>query len=125
SQNLFLLPAVTLSSLLRVLVAACTMLALSALSKSSRYVAILYAGVIFFSEALFGVLRIIAGSSRVAWVSISANMEQVNDAIFRITPRYEAPVTVSVLVLAGLIAVSISVLERRVRGVEVVSLAAR
>lgn len=120
-QNLFLLPAITLASLVRGLVAASTMLALSALSKSSRYVAILYAGAVFFTEALFAVLRIVVGSSRVAWVSISANLEQVTDAIFRVTPRYDAPVTVSFFVLAGLVVLSISVLERRVKGVEVVS----
>lgn len=120
-DNLFLVPAIVLASLVRVLVAASTMLALSALSKSSRYVAILYAGAVFFTEALFGVLRVVLGSTRVAWVSITANLEQVTDAIFRATPRYETPVIVSALVLAGLVAISISVLERRVRGVEVVS----
>ena len=40
--------------------------------------------------------------------------------VFRQPPRYETPVLVSILVLAGLLAVSISVLERRVRGVEIV-----
>jgi ABC-2 type transport system permease protein len=120
-QNLFLIPAVTLGSLVRVLVSACTMLALSALSKSSRFVAVLYAGAIFFTDAIFGVLRIIVGSSRVAWVSVTANIDQVTDAIFRSHPRHETPVAVSILVLAGLLAISISVLERRVRGVEVVS----
>jgi ABC-2 type transport system permease protein len=120
-HNLFLIPAITLASLLRVFVSAFTMLALSSLSKSSRYVAIMYAGAIFFTEAVFGVLRLIMGSTRVAWVSITANLEQVTDAIFFRTPRYETPVIVALLVLLGLVAVSISVLERRVRGVEVVS----
>jgi len=45
----------------------------------------------------------------------------VTDVIFRQTPRYEMPWLVSLLVLAGLVAVSISVLELRVKGVEVVS----
>jgi ABC-2 type transport system permease protein len=120
-DNLFLLPAVTLASLIRVLVSAFTMLALSSLSKSSRYVGILYAGAIFFTDALFGVLRVIVGSTRVGWVSITANVEQVTDVIFRVTPRYQVPVVVSILVLVGLVVVSISILERRVRGVEVVS----
>jgi hypothetical protein len=115
------IPAVVLASLARVLVAAFTMLALSSLSKSARYVAILYTGVIFFTEAIYGVLRLVTGSTRVAWVSITGNLSVVTDAIFRQPARYDTPVVVSVLVLAGLIAVSISVLERRVRGVEVVS----
>jgi hypothetical protein len=120
-HNLFLIPALTLASFLRVFVAAFTMLALSSLSKSSRYVAIMYAGAIFFTDALYGVLRLILGSTRVAWVSISGNIEQVSDAIFRLPHRYETPVLVSLLVLLGLVALSISVLERRVRGVEIVA----
>lgn len=119
--NLHVIPAVMLACLMRVVVSACTMLALSSLSKSTRYVAILYAGAIFFTEAVYGVLAFITGSTRVAWVSISGNMENITDALFRQPHRYDTPVTVSVLVLLGLLAVSLSVLERRVRGVEIVS----
>jgi hypothetical protein len=36
--------------------------------------------------------------------------------IFRLTPRYSTPWQVSLIVIIGLIALSISVLERRVRG---------
>ncbi len=114
-------PAVILACLIRVLVAALTMLALSSLSKSARYVAMLYAGVVFFSEALYLVLRLVTGSTRVAWVSVTGNFSVVPDAIFQQPPRYDTPVIVSILVLAALMALSISVLERRVRGVEVVS----
>jgi len=120
-NNFFVVPAVILASLIQVIVASFTMLALSSLSKSSRYVALLYTGAIFFTEALFNALRIITGSTRVAWVSITANLNQVVDVIFRVPARYETPVIVSVLVLLALVVVSISVLERRVKGVEVVS----
>ena len=65
-------------------------------------------------------LRAITTSTRVAWVSITGNLEQVTDAIFRQPLRYEAPLMVCILVLLGLVVVSISVLERRVRGVEIV-----
>ena len=118
--NLHVIPAVVLACLIRVAVASCAMLAMSSLSKSTRYVAILYTGIIFFTEAMFGVLAVVTGSTRVAWVSISANLENITDTLFRQPHRYDAPVTVSVLVLLGLLAVSISVLERRVRGVEIV-----
>ncbi len=121
-ENAFLIPAVILGSLIRVLVCAFTILALSSLSKSSRFVAMMFAGAIFFTEALFGVLRAMTlGSTRLAWVSITANIDQVIDAVFRTPPHYESPIIVSVFVLTGLITLSISVLERRVRGVEVVS----
>ena len=115
-SNLYVIPAVVLASLVRVLVASFAMLALSSLSKSTRYVAMLYAGAIFFTEAMF--LRAARSSpDRPASPGspFTANLENVTDVIFRQTPRYDTPVIVSVLVLAGLIAVSVSVLERRVR----------
>ena len=120
-KNLYLVPSVILGSLVQVIVASTTMLALSSLSKSSRYAALLYTGAIFFTDAVFNAMRIINGSTRMAWISISANMSQVTDAIFRQPLKYETPWIVSLLVLLALVAVSISVLERRVRGVEVVS----
>lgn len=121
SANLFIIPAVLLSSLVTVAVASFTMLALSSLSKSSRFVALMYTGTIFFTAAMFNALRVITGSTRVAWISITANLEQVNDVIFRKAPRFEVPTVICVLVLLALVVVSISVLERRVRGVEVVA----
>lgn len=119
-QNAFVIPAITLASIMRVAVVACTMLALSSLSKSSRYAAVLFTGAIFFTQAVFGVLQAITGSTRMAWISLTASLDQVTDAIFRQPLRYETPVVVSVLVMLGLVVLSISVLERRVRGVEVV-----
>jgi ABC-type transport system involved in multi-copper enzyme maturation permease subunit len=120
-KNLFLFPAITLASLVEVLLASFTMLALSSLSKSARYVAILYAGVLFFTKAIFGALVLIMGSTRVAWVSFSDNLTQVMDVIFRLKPRYDVPWVVSFLVIVGLVALSASILERRVRGVEVIT----
>ena len=121
SKNLYLIPSIVLGSLVQVVVSATTMLALSSLSKSSRYAALLFTGAIFFTKALAGALQLITGSTRMAWLSISANMEQVTDVIFRETPKYDTPWMVSLLVLIALVVLSISVLERRVRGVEVVS----
>lgn len=120
-NNLFLVPAITIASLVQVTLAAFTMLALSSLSKSARYVGILYVGITFFTAAIYGALYAITGSSRVSWISIGANVSQVVDVIFRLKPRYATPWQVSLLVIIGLVAVSISVLERRVRGVEVVT----
>ena len=120
--NLFLFPAITVASLLQVLLATFTMLALSSLSKSSRYVAILYSGILFFSAAIYGAMfAITGGSTSFAWLSLSHNLAQVVDVVFRLPPRYATPWQVSLIVILGLIAVSISVLERRVRGVEVVT----
>jgi ABC-2 type transport system permease protein len=120
-ENIYLVPAITVSSLLMVAMAAFAMLALSSLSKSSRYVAILYTGIMLFTNAVFGVLRLATASTSVSWISFTASLDQVCDVIFRLPPRYDTPVGVSFLVVLAVLIVSLSVLERRVRGVEVVA----
>lgn len=119
--NLFLFPAITVGTLLQALVATFTMLALSSLSKSSRYVGILYAGIIFFTAAIYGAMVAITGSTSLSWMSVGSNVTQVVDVIFRQAPRYSTPWQVSLIVVLGLVALAISVLERRVRGVEIVT----
>jgi ABC-type transport system involved in multi-copper enzyme maturation permease subunit len=120
-KNLFLFPAITVAATLQAILATFTMLALSSLSKSSRYVGILYAGIIFFTAAIYGAMLAITGSTRLSWLSLGANLTQVVDVIFRLKPRYATPWPVSLIVILGLVALSSSVLERRVRGVEVVT----
>ena len=48
-------------------------------------------------------------------------MAQVGDVIFGVAPRHDTPWGISLLLVAGLIAVSLAVLGWRVRGVEVVT----
>src|SRR5215213_3235715 len=103
--NLFLFPAITVASLLQVLLATFTMLALSSLSKSSRYVAILYAGILFFSAAIYGAMYgITGGNTSFSYLSLGANLSQVVDVIFRLPPRYSTPWQVSLVVILALLA---------------------
>ena len=120
-NNAYLLPAITLFSLAQVLVASSTMLALSSLSKSSRFVGIMYAGLIFFTAALFQALRGITGSSAFAWISPGDALEQLGDVIFRLDPRYDLSPAVAALTVIVLIVGSGFVLARRVKGVEIVT----
>jgi ABC-2 type transport system permease protein len=120
-ENLFLIPAITLFASVLVLLAAFTMLALSSLSNSSRFVAILYASVVFFSDRMFDAQRLMTGGTNASWISVRANVAQMGDVIFRLQPRYDTPWTLSMLVIIGWICLSIVILERRVRGVEVVT----
>jgi ABC-type transport system involved in multi-copper enzyme maturation permease subunit len=119
-DNLYLLPAITLFSLLQVLVASTTMLALSSMSKSSRFVGIMYAGLIFFTTALFNAIRGITGRSSFAWISPTETLEQVGNLIFRLDPPFDLSPVVAVLTIAVLVGGSMWILDRRVRGVEVV-----
>ena len=120
-QNLYLVPAITLYSLAQVLLASSTMLALSSLSKSSRFVGVLYAGLIFFTAALFNAVRGVTRKDWLMWLSPSDVMEQLGDVIFRLPPRFDMPVWLAAVVVLLLIGGSAWVLERRVRAVEVVS----
>jgi ABC-2 type transport system permease protein len=120
-HNLYLIPAVALFSLVEIAVGAFTMLALSSLSNSRWFVAVLYAGFAFFSQAIFGATRIATQSSAFSWIGVFGNLAQVGDAIFRLPPRYDTPPIVSALVLVALLAISAAVLNRRIRAIEVVT----
>ena len=120
-NNAYLLPAITLFSLAQVLLASTTMLALSSLSKSSRFVGIMYAGLMFFTAALFQALRGITGSTAFAWLSPGDALEQLGDVIFRITPRYDLPPAAAGLAVLVLIISAGVILARRVKGVEIVT----
>jgi ABC-2 type transport system permease protein len=119
-NNLFLFPAITVFAFVEVVLVATTMLALSSLSNSSRYVGILFTAVLFFSSAMYGVLRLVTRSTSLSWVSFAANVEQIGDLIFRQPLKYDTPWPVSLLIVVGVIVLSGVILERRVRGVEVV-----
>ncbi len=119
--NLFLIPAITLFSLIQVLLSAFTMLALSSLSKSRRFVAMMYAGIVFFTAAMYQALSAITGSRAWAWISPEDTLDIIANAIFRVPDPPPMPVPVALLTVVVLIAASIWILERRVRGVEVVT----
>ena len=120
-DNIFLLPAITLFSLLQVLVASTTMLALSSMSKSSRFVGVMYAGLIFFTSALFNAIRGITGRSVVGLdlADRNARADRQHHLPARAAVRLCRP-SAAMLALVVLIAGSLWILERRVRGVEVV-----
>lgn len=120
-NNIYLVPAITLFSLTQVVLASSTMLALSSLSKSSRFVAVMYAGLFFFTSALFNALRGITGRSTFAWLSPSASLEQLGDVMFRLQPRYQMSPVIAGIAVVVVIAGSVWILMRRVRGVEIVT----
>jgi ABC-2 type transport system permease protein len=120
-QNLFLFPAITLYSFLYVIVVSFTMLALSSVSKSSRFVAIIYAGVVFFSDGVYTVLYLVTHSTSLSFISYTYNLRQLSYAIFRLPPAYSTPLGISLLTMLAVVGLTLLVLERQVRGVEVVT----
>lgn len=119
--NLFLLPAITVYAFLQVMLATFAMLALSSMTKSARFVGIMYAGLIFFTDAIFAMLKFLVKASSASLVSPTQNLAQLGDVIFRVPPRHDTPAVLSLLMIAILLVVSVVVLEKKVRGVEVVA----
>jgi ABC-type transport system involved in multi-copper enzyme maturation permease subunit len=119
-HNLFLIPAIAVLSLVQIVVFAFTMVALSSLSKSRWFVAVMYAGVSFFTQALFGATRIATQSTTFSWLSLYGNIAQIGDVIFRMQPRYETSPVIAVAVLLSLVTAAAFVLRRRIRAIEVV-----
>ena len=114
-----LVPAITITSLLQVALASMTMLALSSLSRSRRFAAMLYALVTIFAGAVERVLQTATGAA--GWVLLSPQntLVAITDALFGIEP--EIPVTVALIAVVVLMGVCVAVLERRVRAVDVVA----
>ena len=63
------MPAITLFCVIEVIAISFAMLALSSLSKSRRFVAVMYAGAVLFAAAMYRVLRGLTGRTAWAWIS--------------------------------------------------------
>lgn len=120
-NNLFLFPAITVFAAVQVFSAAFAMLALSSMSRSSRFVGVMYAGLIFFTAAMYQALRHMVGSSAFVFLSPTDCLDIIANAIFRTPSGYAVPVWVAFASILGLMVASLVILERRVRGVEVVT----
>jgi ABC-2 type transport system permease protein len=120
-ENVLLIPAISAYSVVHITLSVFLILALSSLSKSRWFVAILYAGLAFFTHAVFGVLSAAIEGSSFSWVSIFANVQQVGDVLFRMPPRHDTNPIISAGVIALIVLASVVVLRRRIRAIEVVT----
>ena len=120
-NNLFLFPAITVFAAIQVLWSSFAMLALSSLSKNRRFVAMMYAGIIFFTAAMYQALRGITGSRTWAFISPEDVLDVIAAVIFRSPGTPAIPMPAALVVVLVLIGVSVWILDRRIRGVEVVT----
>lgn len=120
-DHLYLVPAMTLFAVVQTAAISLTMLALSSLSRSSRYVGILYAALLFFTQAMVVVLRAVTGTTGLAWLSFTNSLDQIGNAIFRMPPAYDSPLWLCVLAVLAVTTTAVLVLEHRVRGLEVIA----
>jgi len=82
---------------------------------------VLYTGVLFFSQALYGIVYAITRDSRFGVIAPAIALNRLGDAIFSSPTRVQLSVAASAVAVAVLILVSVLILEKRVRGVEVVA----
>jgi len=120
ARHFWVAGSVTLYALVIIFTYAFCMLALSSLSRSSRFAGINFLGVLFFSQILYTVLRQMLRTDAVAWISLGNNLTQVGDFLFGTPAQYRSPVWLSALLLLLLMGGCAWVVHRRVRAVEVV-----
>ena len=120
-ENLSLVASIVAYSIVQMTLSVFLILAMSSFSKSRWFVAILYAGLAFFTHAVFGVLGAAIDGSSFSWVSIFANVRQVGDVLFRMPPRHDTHPAISALVIALIVFASALVLRRRIRAIEIVT----
>jgi len=119
--HLSLVPAITVYSLVAIGVSSLTMLALSSLSSSSRFVGIMYAGVVFFTQAITRVLSSATGMPVWDHLSPLGALDRVGQAIFGLDGAGQPGLGPALILLTVLTVASVAILRWRVRGVEVVS----
>ena len=95
-------------------------LLLSSLNKNRRYVAVLIFGLYVFTDILFGIFHGIFRNPYFALLSIKNNLNQVGAVLFGQEPQYDIPWVLSLLILAAFCTFSAFVLNKKIRGVEVV-----
>jgi len=116
-----LVPAITLFCVIEVLATSLAMLALSSLSTSRRFVAVMYTGAVLFASAVYQVLRGITGTTAWSWVSLEDVFDALAIAIFRAPVNPPLSATAAVTAVAAIAAASIFILDRRVRAVDAVA----
>jgi len=95
-------------------------LLLSSISKSRRYVIILIVGIYFFSDILFAIFFDIFRSPYFSLFSIKVNLQQLGAAFFGVKAVHNVPWLYSLLILTGICCLSVIVLFKKVKGVEIV-----
>ena len=102
--NYWVAGSIVAYALLIVLTYSLLMLALSSLTRSARFAAMNFIGLLLFSNILAGILGVMLRTRQLAWVSIGNNLTAVGDMLFSLDPRYGSPPWISWGILGALIA---------------------
>jgi len=104
-----------------ILAAGLTVLAASSLSRSGAYAGLLFFGLIFFSQVAAGLLVLITRNEAFGVVSLPDLARQISTMFFGGALEFGLHPIASFLVYATVVAVSMFILRRRVKAVEIVT----
>ncbi|MFQ5701166.1 MAG: ABC transporter permease [Acidobacteriota bacterium] len=96
-------------------------LAVSSMTRSSRYAGLLFFAIVFFSQIGALVLRLITGNHAFIVLSLPALVDQTGGIFFGGPTEYGLQFVPSILMYGALIGLAIQVLRRRVKAVEIVT----
>lgn len=119
-QNAWIGLSILVYSLVLALVNGLLMLAFSSLSRNSRFAGLVFFAVYFFSESVYGILRVVSRDTNLAFCSLKNNYLRIGEFLFDRPSIYNMPVWPSVLILMALTLGSMAVLLWRIKPVEVV-----
>lgn len=120
-QHLHLLPATLIASLIWIISLSLLALAISATVKVAPIARLSFFGIIFVASALGGIVRLIIGSWYGSLLSIFDAQDALIQFMYGIKNFSTMPIGASIFVFAVLVSLSLLVLYRRIRGLEVVA----
>ncbi len=120
-KDYFWLPlSIVIYSALITLSSSLLMLMFSSLTSNPRYAIIGFCAVWFVPPVVYEVLKAVTRTSKMAVISLWANYDILGTALFGGTPEYAVHWVWALLAQIALIGLSLFVLHRRIRAVEVV-----
>lgn len=113
--------SITAFCIIIIAVTGCFIIAISSLFKSTRLAAIVFAVVFMFSSVMYQILYRIYHNNKFALVSYIHNLDRLGSKLFgvQIKYKYDFHWAWSFLILIAVIVLSLYILNKRVRGVEV------
>ncbi len=119
-KNYGLLFAIPLFSILIILPISLLTLALSSLTTNSRYASIGFASIVIGTPILAEILSKITRKDSFLMLSIWANFDLLGQHLFGLNVDYSYPWYMALLICFGLISISLWVLQKRIRAVQVI-----
>lgn len=119
-DHYWLLGSILVYSLVQVIVFSLLIMAFSSGTNNLRYAGIGFAALLICTDTAFKIIRLQVKSTFFSVVSIQSNLEQVGSALFAQPLPYQSPLLLNLVVLLFIVGLTLFIIGRRVRGVEVV-----